>query len=200
MTRIFRIILLCEVMALACSASAQSIADLARQERDRKKAVANKTYTNADIGPASGTVPIGVPEVTSVTGVPTVTAAGTSAATTTAAGTVTATGAAAVKPTGPTDRKGHDEKYWREQFATAREELKSAEDQIRILESKTGIARNQMLGQSDLYNADGRFQAEIVETNKQIEANRQNANKARQKIAALEEELRRSGGPAGWAR
>jgi hypothetical protein len=182
MTRILRIILLCEVMTLACNASAQSIADLARQERDRKGAVANKTYTNADVGQAS------------VTGITAVTTAGTSSAVT------TATGSATAKSSGATDNKGRDEKYWREQFATAREELKGAEDQIRILEAKVGMSNLQMLGQSDLYNREGRLQAEIAATNTQIAAARQEAAKARQKIAALEEDLRRSGAPAGWAR
>jgi hypothetical protein len=182
MTRILRIVLLCEVMTLACNASAQSIADLARQERDRKKAIANKTYTNADVAPAA------------VTGTTAVTTAGTASTSTTAPDTVTA------KSTGPTDIKVRDEKYWLEQFATAREELKNAEAQIRILEARIGISNLQMAGQSDLYDREGRLQADIAATNTQIAAAREEANKARQKIAALEEELRRSGGPAGWAR
>src|SRR5688500_18852846 len=121
MKRLVRIILLCEVMTLAVGASAQSIADLARQERDRKKAAAARTYTNDNITVADVT---GIPAEPVAGAAPTANTPGgvTAGATIAGAATPATSTAAAVpsKPAGPVDNKGRDEKYWREQFAAAR--------------------------------------------------------------------------------
>src|SRR5229473_8613074 len=100
--------LLLFVFALDCSA--QTLADAARQERERQKRL-------------HSTVVI-------VNGATTTTAASTSS---TAAAT---TPPAPTKPAGPLDNKGHDEKYWRTQFDNARAALKKAEDNAQLLDLK----------------------------------------------------------------
>ena len=184
MRHLLRIVLFCEVMALTANASAQTIADLARQERGRKKAVASKTYTNADVGESAAS-----------RGLPAVTTAGTGAAATAGAPPATP-----VTTSVPADSKGRDEKYWRDQFTAARANLKRAEDQVRVLEARVSTSNTQMLQQSDLYNRESRLQAEVNAATAEIATARQEAEKARLQIGALEEDLRRSGGPAGWAR
>lgn len=157
---------------------AQSVADIARQERERKKQLQSKTvYTNAE-------KTVSIP-------------AGTTVAATAATAGVAQTPAG---PAGPTDNKGRDEKYWRGEFKKARDEAKRADDKVTLLEQKVKDLNLQLLRQSDMYNRENRLGAEIQAANKDLEAGRNEAAQARQKIKDLEEELRRSNGLPGWAR
>src|SRR5713226_3598831 len=94
--------LLLFLFALDCSA--QTLADAARQERERQRRLHSTVVV--------------------VNGATTTTAASTSS---TAAAT---TPPATTKPAGPVDNKGHDEKYWRTQFDNARAAVKKAEDNV----------------------------------------------------------------------
>jgi TolA-binding protein len=162
------------ILGFAWDCSAQSIADAARKERERQKQVHS---------------------VITVTGTTATTAAGTA---TTAAAPAAATEAAA--KSGPTDNKGHDEKYWRAAFQKARDDIKHADDQISLLDSKVRDLNTQFLQRDDIYNKENRLGPLITETQKQLDDARKEGEAARQRIADLEEDLRRSGGPAGWAR
>jgi peptidoglycan hydrolase CwlO-like protein len=170
------------LFALDCSA--QKVADIARQERERQKRL-------------HSTVVI-------VNGATTTTSASTSTTPATTATTPSAAPAKpapeAAKPAGPVDNKGHDEKYWRTQFGKARDTLKKAEDQAQLLDLKIKEMNTQLLRQSDIYNREYRLGPEIAETQKQLDDVRKQVDDAKKKIADLEDELRRSGGPPGWAR
>jgi len=165
--------------AFALDCSAQTLADVARRERERQQRVHSA--------------------VVIANGVTTTTAASTSS-TAAAASTAPATSPTEAKPAGPTDNKGHDEKYWRTQFQKARADLKAAEDKTQVLDLKIKELNTQLLRQSDVYNRENRLGPEITDAQKQQDEARKQVDQAKKKITDLEDELRRSGGPAGWAR
>jgi predicted RNase H-like nuclease (RuvC/YqgF family) len=159
------------LMAFALDCSAQTLADVARQERERKK----RLHT----------------PVVVASGRPTTTAASTGS---TAAVVVPAA------PAGPTDNKGRDEKYWRAQFQKARDDVRKAEERVQLLDLKVKELNTQVLRQSDVYNREYRLGPEIADTQKQLDESRKAVDQAKKKITDLEDELRRSGGLPGWAR
>jgi chromosome segregation ATPase len=161
--------------AFALDCSAQTLADVARQERERQKRLHSVVVVS--------------------NGLTTTTTASTSSTATT-----TATPAETAKPTGPTDNKGHDEKYWRAQFQKARDDAKAADNKVQVLELKVKDLNTQLLRQSDIYNREYRLGPEIADAQKQLDDARREADQAKKKITDLEDDLRRSGGPPGWAR
>ena len=168
-TRLTILVALC-FCSLDCFA--QSLADVARKERERQKQTATKN-------------------VVVESGVTTTTAAGTSAA----AGTTPL-----LKPGEFKDNKGHDEKYWRDRFQQARDDAKRAEARVLVLDNRLKELNTQYLNRTDIYNREGVVGKEIGDTQKQLEDARKEAQQANQKISDLEDELHRAGGPPGWAR
>ena len=164
------------IVTLDCSA--QSVADAARKERQRQKQVQSTLiYSNAgaDKKAVVPAPPAPVP------------AASTPAP---------AKPAAPSAPAAPV----HDEKYWRETFQKARENTKRADDKVRVLELKINQLNMELLNRTDIYNREYRVGPEIGKTQAELDAARKEAAQTNQKIADLEEELRRSGNPPGWAR
>ena len=160
------------LLALECSA--QTVADIARRERERQRRL-------------HSTVVI-------VNGATTTTSA--SSSTTTA----TVKPPAPAPPAGPFDNKGRNEKYWRKQFDDARAALKKAQDNVALLDLKIKDLNTQLLRQSDMYNREYRLGPEITDTQKQLDDANKQVDDAKKRISDLEDELRKSGGPAGWAR
>jgi len=167
--------LLAIVFAVDCSA--QTLADVARRERERQKRLHS--------------------EVVVTNGATTTTAASTSS---TAATTPAANAETPAKPTGPTDNKGHDEKYWRAQFQKARDDVKRAEEKAEILDLRVKDLNSKLLNRSDIYNRENLLLPEITAAQNDLEAARAQAEQAKKKVTDLEDELRRAGGPPGWAR
>lgn len=161
----------------AVNCSAQSLADFARKERERRA------------GLKSTVTIVSIPQGEAAT-----TAAGTSS-------TTTAASPAAALPAGPKDNQGRDEKYWRETFAKARADLKRAEGKVATTELRLKDLNTQLLqGNDALFNRDYRLAAMITETQTELEVARKDLEQSKQKLFDLEEELRRSGGLPGWAR
>ncbi len=160
------------VFALDCSA--QTLAEAARKERERQKRV------HSTVVVANGATTT------------------TTASSGSTAAAVTPTGPAG--PKGPTDNKGRDEKYWRAEFKKGRDEAKKAEDRVQLLDLKVKDLNTQLLRQSDVYNREYRLGPEITDAQKQLDDARKEVDQAKKKTTDLEDELRRSGGPPGWAR
>jgi hypothetical protein len=156
----------------------QSIADIAKRERERQKAAQSKVVVTSN-----------EPAATAPAKTPSSTSAPTQAET-----------SAAPKSTGPTDNKGHDEKYWRTQFEKARTDAKRAQDRLVLLDLRVKDLNTQLLRQSDVYNRENRIGPEITAAQKELDDARKEAAAAQQKVTDLEDELRKSGGQAGWAR
>ena len=71
---------------------------------------------------------------------------------------------------------------------------------IQLLDLKVKELNTQLLNRSDIYNKENRLGPEIADTQKQLDDARNEAVQAKQKLSDLEDELRKSGGPPGWAR
>ena len=155
----------------------QSVADVARKERERQKQVRSKTVIS-----------------NGVTGISATTSATTSS---TAAAPAPA---AAAKTSELTDNQGRNEKYWRTAFQKARDDAKRAEDRAQVLELRLKDLNAQMLNRSDIFNKENVLGQQITATEKELADARKAAAQSKQKLTDLEEELRKSGGPAGWAR
>jgi hypothetical protein len=166
------------VLLVALDCSAQTLADVARRERERQKQLHSAVVV------ASGAT------------------TSTAAATSSTSSAITPPAAALNTPasTGPVDNNRHDEKYWRLQFDKARDALKKADDKVQLLDLKVKNLNTQLLRQSDIYNREYRLGPEIAETQKQLDDARRESEEARKRISDLQDELRHSGGPPGWAR
>ena len=165
------------LLSISSSLQAQGLADVARHERVRKQNVDSKiTVTTDTLKPgAAGTLTKPIQQSQAATLHP-------------------------PQPTGPTDRQGRDEKYWRAAFAAARQELARAEMEAKVAEGRVTQANRDLLQRSNVFNNDQIAVVDINAANANLKAAKQNAQTARATIIRLEEELRRSGGPAGWAR
>jgi hypothetical protein len=178
-TRGILLTLLFVVFAVDCSA--QSLADVARRERERQKRLHS--------------------EVIVANGATTTTAAATSSTSSTpSTSAAPAPQAEEAKPTGPTDNKGHDEKYWRTQFKKARDDAKRADEKVQLLDLRVKDLNGQLLNRTDIYNRENQIGPQIAAAQKELEEARTQAELAKKKITDLEDELRRAGGPPGWSR
>ena len=186
MKTLLGVVLFAELFLFAAPVPAQSVADLARRERERRKETAGKVYTNSDLPSVAAPAPAPA------------TPAGEAKAGEAKPAEVPA-GQPAVRPTGRTDNKGRDEKYWRSAFQAARDALKSAQDDVRIGELKVNDLNKQLMTQTSLYNREYRLAGDIEAAKTALDESRLGVERARQKIADLEEELRRSNGLPGWA-
>jgi hypothetical protein len=153
----------------------QTIADIARQERARRAAMTTRTavLTNE-----------------SLRNLP--------AATAPAAPAQAAAGQAESATAAPAPAK--DEKYWRDAFKNARDDIRRAEDRVAILQLDLNRANRDYLQRSDVYNREFRIGAEIADIKARLDIAQKELEAARHKLGQLEEEFRRSGAPAGWAR
>jgi DNA repair exonuclease SbcCD ATPase subunit len=172
-TRLTLLGLLC---LLSVDCFGQSIADAARKERERQKQTQSQTKT-----------------VIVERGVATTTSAGTAATAETPALPV-------LTPGGFKDNNGHDEKFWRDRFLQARNDVKRAEARVQLLENKLKDFNTTYLNRTDIYNRENVVGKEIGDTQKQLDEAHKEADQANQKITDLEDELHRAGGPPGWAR
>jgi hypothetical protein len=165
------------VLTLATSAFAQSIADVARKERQRQQTSKSKVVVRG-VGGSSATTVQSSPSSSSAAG----------------------TASAMPKPITVTDSKGRDEQFWRTAFQNARDDLKRAESKVQILDLRLKELNTQLLQQTDVYNRENKIGAETTAAQKAMEDARKELDQAKKKITDLEEELRKSGGPPGWAR
>lgn len=151
---------------------AQSLADVARKERERQSRIrSNATYSNSGV---------------------------TAAVSATSSSTLASKGP--TPSSGPADNKGRDEKYWRTAFQQARDALNRAQDKALLLDLKLKDMNSQLLQRSDIYNREYTIGPQITATEAELEQANREVELARQHIAQLEEELRTSGGLPGWSR
>ena len=165
--------LLWGVTLILCSsalANAQTIADLARQERAKRRGAVTIVVTNESIKSDSTTTPQAAPAAKEP--------------------------AAPANP--PAAASGHDEKWWRGQFEKAREDVQRLQTQVPLLEANVNAANREFLTRS--YDPDGRGQKAIKEATDTLEKTKSDLTKAQEKLSQLEDGLRREGAPAGWAR
>lgn len=165
--------------ALAATLQAQGLADLARKERARQSNVESTRTLNNESVTAGPLTPSPAKAQTPAT---------------------PAAAPAEAKPAGPTDSQGRNEKYWRDAFTQARGDLSRAQAEAKAAEIRLNQANKDYLQRSDIFNKEQQIGDEIKAADTELKAARTRITAAEGKIASLEDELRRSGGPAGWAR
>ena len=171
-------------------ANAQTIADIARQERAKRQAGQKAVViTNETLGikPSDGT------EVKQATEPKT---EGTPVATASPAAPPAAQGAAV--PAQAPQTEARDEMWWRSKYEAARTDVRRAENQAAVAQLELNSANRDFLTRS--YDPDGRGPAAVAAATKRLEDTNAAVAAARAKVAQLDEELRRAGAPAGWAR
>jgi hypothetical protein len=174
------------VFSFTIQASAQSVADIARRERERQKQTETRSkgrYTNANAAAAAAAAP-----------------SQPSANAPSPQKPSEKKEEVAAKPTGPTDNKGRDEKYWRDAFKKSRDLVRQADEKVQVQEAKLKDLNTQLLRQSDIYNKENVLGPIISQTQKDLETAKAEAEQARNDVTKLEDELRASGGLPGWAR
>ena len=190
-------LLACVLLTTAVSASAQSLGDVAKKEKERRKAAppAAKTYTNDDLKK--------LPPAPGSTVDPAVKPGEQKDAAKSDAKDATAEGAAkpadAAKDTTKPAEPAKDEAYWRARVTAAREEIRRNEMFRDALQARINGLTADFTARDDPYQraqvADERQKAiaELTRVNTEI------SNGTKQ-IAAIEEEARRAGVPPGWIR
>lgn len=173
MKPIFRIVLPLILSTASAFAQTPTLADRAREERARRKALESKVVIRETGAPA---------------------AAGATATT-----MAVSAGISAVVPKGPVDNKGRDEKYWRGMFDKARQDLKRSEDRLRLADMKVADISSQLTREGLEIRA-VELRSSLEKARADQAAAKGDVEKGKQSLLALEEDLRRSGGLPGWAR
>lgn len=179
---------------LASAAAAQSLADVARQEQERRKAIRtpSKVYTDADLRRlASSAAPAGVGQPAS----PPVPATGEE----TRPGEQQVSADVAPEKTGAEPAAEHDEAWWRKRIAEARAKLERSKLLCDAVQSRINALTNDWSARDDPLQRAALFndRAKALDELKRLKDEVQDQTKA---ITAIEEEARRAGVPPGWLR
>ena len=180
-------------LVCAGAASAQSLADVARQEEARRKTIttSGKVYTNDALRPApasTGAIPAPPPA-------PSVPAAEPRAPSADAPDADTPT---LIDPAEP-DGAPRTEADWRTRVTDAREALARAQIFADALQSRINVLA------ADFVNRDDPAQRDVVAAERQkalaeLDRVKQEIQEQEEAIIAIQEEARRAGVPAGWVR
>jgi hypothetical protein len=200
--RVFAFLLVVSTAA-ATVASAQSLADVARQESERRQAVkdSGKTYTNQDLKPVPAAPSDATPATaTDATGAAGASAADTGTSDTSAGGTQSTPEAKAGEPAkGADTRQVKDEAYWSQRMADLRERLERDQTFAEALQNRVDALT------TDFVNRDDPAQRSQIGSDRQkalaeLERVKKNIEQDKRAIPELEDEARRAGVPAGWLR
>ena len=185
------------LFALPAPSLAQSLADVARTasatRKDQPKG--GKVYTNdnlrTDITPSTPVAPSATPDAAP--------AADGSMAPTADAGTTPADAASGGPVSDARDQRSKDEAAWRQRMASAREAVERSASFATALQSQINaltidfINRDDPAQRAQIEQQRVKAVAELERTQREIEANKK-------AIAAIEDEARKAGVPAGWLR
>ncbi|MBI4460572.1 MAG: hypothetical protein HY648_11010 [Acidobacteria bacterium] len=181
-------------MLLAQDLYSQSLADLARQERERKAQERDgKVYTNEDVRQLPPSSPL-----------PSSPAAPAQEGGRSAAPAGEAAGAAEKAPEKTAEdqekAKAALEKEYRERFAQLRERLSFEEQKLNVMQRELNLMQMQFYSDPNVALREQTFRGEINTRTTDIETQKQAVEKAKEAITDLEEELRKKDLPPGWAR
>jgi hypothetical protein len=178
----------------------QSLADIARQERQRTARDKHaKVYTNEDV-PTSG-------EVTTAAATPAdkdKTEAKPEAKDEKSGGTEpkpSDKSSDSAKPAESPEQKQADlEKEYRQKFAKLRDELALQASKQDVMQRELNLLQQQYYSDPNVALREQTFRGDIDKRMQELDQQKATTDKAKQAIADLEEELRQKGLPAGWAR
>lgn len=166
---------------------AQSLADLAKQEKERRAQVTadTKVITNKDRAKPST-------ETGSTEGEP--------AANKPEKVSTSPEGKAKPEKQAEDESKdlfGRTESFWRQTFSDARKRIKDLEDESRVLQLKINDLQNKFYSESNGFKQP-EIQREIQKCFYEQDLNKQNLAKAKAELQQLEVEARKSGALPGW--
>jgi hypothetical protein len=158
------------------------VADAARKAREQKKNAAQpkKVFTNDDVAPAPAPAPPA------------------------SAPTDAKDGDAAKKgdATAAKDDKAPDnsEAGWRKRFSEQRAKISQAEQELDVLQREAQKLQTQYYSDPQKALAEQYTRKDITDQDAKIQAKKDEIAKLKQGLSDLEDQLRASGGDAGWAR
>jgi hypothetical protein len=175
------------VLAGAATASAQSLADVARQEEARRKAVsgAGKVYTNEALQPEPPPSPGSIPPATPAPAPP--------------AASATPSPADGSKPTAPAGATPKTEAEWKKRIADERDALSRAQIFAEALQSRINVLS------ADFVNVDDPARRDVVAAERQkalaeLDRVKTEITAHQKEITNIQTEARKAGVPAGWVR
>ena len=122
-------------------------------------------------------------------------------------GKTSTVGAAAAAPeatvageTSPAQAASEDEAAWRKRFSEARTKLSEAQRELDILQRELNLLQQQYYSDPTKAMQEQYERKEVNEHRAKVEAKQKEVQQLRQAITDLEEELRKAGKPAAWAR
>jgi hypothetical protein len=179
------------ILAGAATVSAQSLADVARQEEARRKtiAVTGKVYTNDALQPEPPPSPGSLPAAAPTPAAP---------AADPAAPPDAADGATPADPA-PPGALPKTEAEWRKRIADARDALSRAQILAEALQSRINVLS------ADFVNVDDPARRDVVAADRQKALSELDRVKTevvahQRKIVDIQTEARKAGVPAGWVR
>jgi hypothetical protein len=178
------------ILLIAAVASAQSpLADVARQEEARRKAVAGagKVYTNEALQPEPPPSPGSVPAATPAPAAP---------------ATPGADGAKPADPAAPGAAPGgaaKTEAEWKKRIADERDALSRAQTFAEAIQTRINVLS------ADFVNVDDPAKREVVAADRtkalaELDRLKQEIQTRQKAIISIQEEARKAGVPAGWVR
>ncbi len=183
------------VAGLASVGYSQSLAELAKKEKERRQAVKDaKVITNEQAAKYQSA------PLTAATLPTTQTAEKTAAGADKPPGQGEAVpGTVKEKPPSdePVDFQGRPESFWRQTFADARQKVKGLEDESNVLILKLNDLQNRFYRENDGFKQQ-EIQREIQKTIYEQDVNKENLAKAKSDLTDLEREARKSGALPGW--
>jgi hypothetical protein len=176
------------------TASAQSLGDLARKEKERREkvqAAGKKVITNDDTPKyKAGAVTTG-PRLES--------SAGTKDSTNEKGSQSGTSDSKSAQPASdePVDFEGRPESFWRQTFSDARKKISDLENEGTALTLKVADLQNKFYRESNGFTQQD-MQREIQKTFYEQDLNKENLAKAKALLLELEKEARKSGALPGW--
>jgi hypothetical protein len=180
------------VLGSVAPAFAQSLADLARREEERKKAVKAdpKVYTDKDVGSIRASTPPAV-----VSSSPAVDAGASSESAATAQ-----PGAPAAAEPPPTDAAPvKDQAYWSDRMKKLRDQVARDQTFAEALQTRINVLASDFVNRDDPAQRSG-IEAERQKAVAELQRLREAIAEGQKAIAELEDEARRSNVPPGWLR
>ena len=180
-------------IAIAATAYAQSLADIANKEKQRREQIdeAPEIITNDQMSEYSG----GSVSIISPISIPSESKKPES----TEGDAKPSKIDKEIDPDEPVDFMGRPESFWRETMTNAHKKVKDLEDEANILT----LRLNEL--QTEFYNAGDGFRQESVQrdiqkTYYEQDLNKENLAKAKEELEDLQKEARKSGALPGWLR
>ncbi len=184
------------LIAFASTAYPQSLADLAKKEKERRAEIKdNRVITSDDVAKFRSTPEEAIPPVQNAAAAETPKAEGAEAKAEGAEGK--AEKGEKADPDEPTDFQGRPESYWRKTMTEARQKVKDLTNEANVIVLAIADLQNKFYSMDDGFKRET-LQRDLQKTYYQQDMNKENLAKAKAQLADLETEARKSGALPGW--